>query len=177
LNLIAIQIERNRNSETNPMDHSIALPSHSNHNSNNSNDNTHNHSNNHSNNNSNNNNSHNTTTNWLARNGFFVQSNNIINSLHHANPLLSAPNGLSNGFTSDPLPDSMPVREIDTSSIQTLMSHNRQQLQVKLLVRRPIAALIDQGILPRTYRFHIQDLHFRHSFTISLSLSLVTFDL
>lgn len=46
-------------------------------------------------------------------------------------------------------PNSMPVCEIDTSSIQTLMSRNRQQLQVKLLVRRPIAALIEQGILPR----------------------------
>ena len=43
----------------------------------------------------------------------------------------------------------LPIREIDTSSIQQQMARNKELLQVKLMVRRPISQLIEQGILPR----------------------------
>lgn len=43
----------------------------------------------------------------------------------------------------------LPVREIDTSSIQQQMARNKEQLQIKLMVRRPISQLIEQGIIPR----------------------------
>lgn len=43
----------------------------------------------------------------------------------------------------------LPIREIDTSSIQQQMARNKEQLQIKLMVRRPISQLIDQGIIPR----------------------------
>ena len=43
----------------------------------------------------------------------------------------------------------LPIREIDTSSIQQQMARNKELLQVKLMVRRPISQLIEQGIIPR----------------------------
>lgn len=45
----------------------------------------------------------------------------------------------------------LPIREIDTSSIQQQMARNKELLQVKLMVRRPISQLIEQGILPRKF--------------------------
>ena len=48
----------------------------------------------------------------------------------------------------------LPIREIDTSSIQQQMARNKELLQVKLMVRRPISQLIEQGIMPR--KFHLK---------------------
>lgn len=45
----------------------------------------------------------------------------------------------------------LPIREIDTSSIQQQMARNKELLQVKLMVRRPISQLIEQGIMPRKF--------------------------
>lgn len=50
----------------------------------------------------------------------------------------------------------LPIREIDTSSIQQQMARNKELLQVKLMVRRPISQLIEQGILPRKFCEKIQ---------------------
>ena len=49
------------------------------------------------------------------------------------------------------LDSDLPIREIDTSSIQQQMSKNKEQLQIKLMVRRSINQLVEQGILPRKF--------------------------
>lgn len=46
---------------------------------------------------------------------------------------------------------SSPRSAIDDASLQQQLHRNKESLKVKLLLRRPINQLIDQGILPREY--------------------------
>lgn len=44
---------------------------------------------------------------------------------------------------------SPPKSEVDEGSLQQAMGKNRESLKVKLMLRRPINQLVEQGILPR----------------------------
>lgn len=52
---------------------------------------------------------------------------------------------------SDPEPQSLgsPRVVVDEGSLQKAMVKNKESLKVKLLLRRPISQLVEQGILPR----------------------------
>lgn len=68
-----------------------------------------------------------------------------------------------------------PRSVVDEASIQKAMERNKESLKVKLLLRRPISQLVEQGILPRKFftRFlsqihfdlNLQLLKLRQSFT------------
>ena len=44
-----------------------------------------------------------------------------------------------------------PRSVVDDSSLQQSMNRNKESLKVKLLLRRPVTELVEQGILPREY--------------------------
>lgn len=44
-----------------------------------------------------------------------------------------------------------PRSVVDEASIQKAMERNKESLKVKLLLRRPISQLVEQGILPRKF--------------------------
>lgn len=46
-----------------------------------------------------------------------------------------------------------PRSVVDEASIQKSMERNKESLKVKLLLRRPISQLVEQGILPRKFFF------------------------
>lgn len=49
---------------------------------------------------------------------------------------------------------SPPKSEVDDASIKKAMDKNKESLKVKLMLRRPISQLIEQGIIPRNYSTH-----------------------
>lgn len=44
-----------------------------------------------------------------------------------------------------------PQAVVDEASITNCMSKNKESLQKKLMLRRPVDVLVDQGILPRKW--------------------------
>lgn len=46
-------------------------------------------------------------------------------------------------------PNQSPQSVIDNASIANCMTKNKESLKLKLMLRRPINVLVDQGILPR----------------------------
>lgn len=45
--------------------------------------------------------------------------------------------------------NSPPKAEVDNASIRMSMDKNKESLKLKLMLRRPIHQLVEQGILPR----------------------------
>ena len=50
-------------------------------------------------------------------------------------------------------PNLSPQSVVDCASLANSMNKNKESLKVKLMLRRPINVLVDQGILPRMLPF------------------------
>lgn len=60
-----------------------------------------------------------------------------------------------------------PRAVVDDASIQKAMDKNKESLKVKLLLRRPIGQLVEQGILPRKSPTHSFLVNHQHAFLIT----------